>query len=82
MCDLVFTKIVQFGLYLGIPCQRSKVLRHMVAPLQKVSDTSTRFDDVHENLVKPLPPSQRSTIYIVHDHNSVLKQMNRSHTSS
>ncbi|GFS50235.1 gag-pol polyprotein [Trichonephila inaurata madagascariensis] len=33
-----------------IPCQRSKVHRHTVAPLQKFSGTSTRFDHVHIDL--------------------------------
>ncbi|GFU61253.1 pol polyprotein [Trichonephila clavipes] len=44
-----------------IPCQRAKVHRHTVGPLQKFSDTSTRFDHVHIDLVGPLPPSQGST---------------------
>ncbi|GFY03922.1 uncharacterized protein TNCV_1197011 [Trichonephila clavipes] len=44
-----------------IPCQRTKVHRHTVAPLQKFSNTSTRFDHVHIDLIGPLPPSQGST---------------------
>ncbi|GFW42936.1 retrovirus-related Pol polyprotein from transposon 412 [Trichonephila clavipes] len=44
-----------------IPCQRAKVHRHTVAPLQKFSDTSTRFDHVHIDLISPLPPAQGST---------------------
>ncbi|GFT66697.1 pol polyprotein [Trichonephila clavipes] len=44
-----------------IPCQRAKVHRHTIAPLQKFSDTSTRFDHVHIDLIGPLPTSQGST---------------------
>ncbi|GFV98767.1 pol polyprotein [Trichonephila clavipes] len=44
-----------------IPCQCAKVHRHTVAPLQKFSDTSTMFDQVHIDLISPLPPSQGST---------------------
>ncbi|GFW44444.1 gag-pol polyprotein [Trichonephila clavipes] len=43
------------------PCQRAKVHRHTVAPLQKFSDTSTRLAHVHIDLIGPLPQSQGST---------------------
>ncbi|GFT22714.1 pol polyprotein [Nephila pilipes] len=44
-----------------IPCQRSKVRRHTSGPLQKFRDTSTRFDHVHLDITRPLPPSKGFT---------------------
>ncbi|GFX12740.1 pro-Pol polyprotein [Trichonephila clavipes] len=41
--------------------QCSKVHRHTVVPLQNFSDTSTKFDHVHIDLIGPLPPSQGAT---------------------
>ncbi|GFV21188.1 hypothetical protein TNCV_4268211 [Trichonephila clavipes] len=39
----------------------NELITHTVAPLQKFSDTSTRFDHVHIDLIGPLPLSQGST---------------------
>ena len=44
-----------------IPCQRSKVQRHNVAPLSAFCAPDTRFAMVHIDLVGPLPPSQGFT---------------------
>ncbi len=44
-----------------IPCQRSKVQRHTVAPLSSFPTPDTRFDIVHIDLVGPLPPSRGFT---------------------
>lgn len=38
-------------------CQKSKVIRHTVSPLQQFSLPASRFDHVHLDLVGPLPPS-------------------------
>jgi hypothetical protein len=44
-----------------IPCQRSKVHRHVRAPLAKYDPPTTRFDHVNVDLVGPLPPSRGYT---------------------
>ena len=44
-----------------IPCQKSKIGRHTVAPLQSFETTSRRFDHIHVDLVGPLPPSRGFT---------------------
>ena len=44
-----------------IPCQRSKVIRHVRPPLQYIDMPSGRFQHVHVDLVGPLPPSQGAT---------------------
>lgn len=52
-----------------IPCQRSKVHRHTVAPLSPFPAPDARFTTVHIDLVGPLPPSQGFThILICVDH--------------
>ena len=38
-------------------CQLSKVSRHTIAPLQKFPPSSGRLQDIHCDLVGPLPPS-------------------------
>eukprot|EP00794_Sanderia_malayensis_P020726 gene20726-biopygen17108 len=40
-----------------IPCQRSKIQRHTVAPIGTFATPDARFDHVHIDLVGPLPPS-------------------------
>lgn len=40
-----------------IPCQRSKVLRHINAPLQAFQVPEERFQHVHVDIIGPLPPS-------------------------
>ncbi|GFU04182.1 integrase catalytic domain-containing protein [Trichonephila clavipes] len=40
-----------------IPCQRSKVQRHTVSPIQPFASTVERFQHVHIDLVGPFPPS-------------------------
>lgn len=47
-----------------IPCQRSKVSRHTIAPLAAFSPPTGRFHHVHIDLVGPLPPS-RGNVYIL-----------------
>src|SRR5678815_2098662 len=42
-------------------CQKSKVHRHTVAPLQQFIPPGERFDQVHIDLVGPLPPSNGFT---------------------
>ena len=44
-----------------IQCQRSKIHRHTIAPLQSLPLPQARFDIVHIDLVGPLPPSQGFT---------------------
>ena len=44
-----------------VPCQQSKISRHVRAPLQRFEVTNRRFDDIHIDLVGPLPPSQGCT---------------------
>ena len=44
-----------------VPCQQSKISRHVRAPLQRFEVTQRRFDDIHIDLVGPLPPSQGFT---------------------
>ena len=41
-----------------IPCQQSKIARHVRAPLQRFEVPQRRFDSNHVDLVRPLPPSQ------------------------
>ena len=40
-----------------IPCQKSKVHRHIAAPLGTFATPDARFDHVHIDIVGPLPPS-------------------------
>lgn len=40
-----------------IPCQKSKVQRHVVSPTGKFELPEGRFDHIHLDLVGPLPPS-------------------------
>ena len=44
-----------------IQCQRAKVQRHNVAPLQRFSTSDERFAHVHLDLVGPLPASEGYT---------------------
>ena len=44
-----------------IPCQASKVQRHVRAPLQTFQVPHRRFDHIHVDLVGPLPPSNGFT---------------------
>ncbi|GFS33200.1 gag-pol polyprotein [Nephila pilipes] len=46
-----------------ILCQRSKVHRHTSAPPQKFSDTSTRFDHVHLNIIIGQLPLSKGFTY-------------------
>lgn len=50
-----------------IPCQRSKVSRHVRAPVGKFPDVSSRFAHVHLDVVGPLTPSngQRYLLTII-----------------
>ena len=41
-----------------LQCQRSKVQRHTVTPLSTFATPDARFDNVHLDIVGPLPPSQ------------------------
>lgn len=41
-----------------LPCQRSKVTRHVTAPLGHFANPSSRFAHVHIDLIGPLPPSK------------------------
>ena len=41
-----------------IRCQRAKIQRHTVTPLSTFASPDTRFDQVHIDLVGPLPTSQ------------------------
>ena len=41
-----------------VPCQRTKVHRHNVTPLQKCTTLDERFSHVHLDLVGPLPASE------------------------
>ena len=43
-----------------IQCQRSKIHRHTIAPLQSQPLPQARFDIVHIDLVGPLPPFKYS----------------------
>ena len=40
-----------------LQCQRSKVTRHNVSPLSTLPTPDTRFDNIHVDIVGPLPPS-------------------------
>ncbi len=44
-----------------LDCQRSKVQRHVKAPLQKFEVPQRRFDHIHVDIVGPLPPSRGYT---------------------
>ena len=44
-----------------IQCQRAKIQRHTIAPLSSFPTPDARFDVVHIDLVRPLPPSQGFT---------------------
>ncbi len=44
-----------------IPCQTSKVQRHIRAPLETFQVPHRRFDHIHVDLVGPLPPSNGHT---------------------
>ena len=41
-----------------LQCQRSKVHRHIITPLSTFSKPDVRFDQVHLDIVGPLPPSK------------------------
>ena len=47
-----------------IQCQRSKIHRHTITPLSTFATPDNRFEQVHLDLVGPLPPSQGYT-YLV-----------------
>lgn len=47
-----------------IPCQRAKVTRHTKSPLQQFPTPTSRFDNVHIDLVGPLPSSE-GNIYLL-----------------
>ncbi|GFS42933.1 integrase catalytic domain-containing protein [Trichonephila inaurata madagascariensis] len=40
-----------------IACQQSKVMRHIVSPIQPFAPAIERFQPVHVDLVGPFPPS-------------------------
>ena len=40
-----------------VPCQKSKIHRHTVTPLSTFRPPDARFDEVHIDIVGPLPPS-------------------------
>ena len=44
-----------------IPCQKSKVTRHTKSPLGEFLKPSGRFQEVHIDIVGPLPPSNGNT---------------------
>ena len=44
-----------------VQCQRSKVQRHTVSPLSTFATPDARFDQVHVDIVGPLPPSKGYT---------------------
>ena len=44
-----------------VPCQESKISRHVRAPLQQFQVPQRRFDHINIDLVGPLPPSQGYT---------------------
>ncbi len=44
-----------------VTCQRNKVHRHTIAPLSTFVTPDARLDDVHIDLVGPLPPSDGFT---------------------
>ena len=44
-----------------IPCQRSKIHRHTVSPLQQIPINKHRFSQIHLDLVGPLEPSNGYT---------------------
>lgn len=68
-CSLISSKFVWQGLKKQvstwakecIPCQTSKVQRHIKAPLSKFELPERRFDHIHVDIVGPLPPSQGCT---------------------
>ena len=40
-----------------LPCQRSKIQRHTVTPFSTFKTPDSRFDQIHIDIVGPLPPS-------------------------
>ena len=46
------------------PCQRSKVQRHTTAPFSAFRTPDARFNQVHIDMVGPLPPS-RGQVYML-----------------
>ena len=44
-----------------LPFQRSKVQRHTITPLSAFKTPDTRFDQIHIDIVGPLPPSEGQT---------------------
>ena len=44
-----------------ILCQRSKVQQHTITPLSTFKTPDTRFDQIHIDIVGPLPPSEGQT---------------------
>ncbi|GFY27992.1 integrase catalytic domain-containing protein [Trichonephila clavipes] len=47
-----------------ILCQRSKVQRHTVSPIQPFAPTVERFQHIHIDLVGPFPPSDGFTFLL------------------
>ncbi|GFV69163.1 hypothetical protein TNCV_803531 [Trichonephila clavipes] len=47
-----------------LPCQRSKLQRHTVSPIQPFAPTVERFQHVHIDLVGPFPPSDGFTFLL------------------
>ncbi|GFV00923.1 hypothetical protein TNCV_1387371 [Trichonephila clavipes] len=47
-----------------VPCERSKVQRHTVSPIQPFAPTVERFQHVHIDLVGPFPPSDGFTFLL------------------
>ena len=44
-----------------VPCQRSKVQRHVITPLEHGQLPDRRFQRLHVDIVGPLPPSRGMT---------------------
>ena len=47
-----------------LQCQRSKVQRHTVTPLSTFATPDARFDNIHLDIVGPLPPSKGHTYFL------------------
>lgn len=47
-----------------LPCQKSKVTRHVKSPLDTFKAPDSRFEHVHIDIVGPLPPS-KGNVYIL-----------------
>jgi len=67
--NLIARKFVWYGIHKQVgawaktcvPCQVSKVQRHVKAPLETFKVPHRRFDHINVDLVGPLPPSQGCT---------------------